>query len=231
MKFADYRKCDATDLAALIVKRQVSAKEVLETAIARAEQVNLSINAIIHMQYEQARRAVTHGLPQGPFSSVPFLIKDLGFFEPGEPATFGSSLFKDYVADHESAYVTRCKKAGLVFMGRSSTLPAGRRRLLPLASCPWRTQPMAVAQFVYRQRSAGSSASSHRAGAFPWHQTLVRDGAVCPLVTSSAAAYVTLRSCSIARQASSPAIPMPHRHPNTRLRNPSNARRASSESL
>ena len=87
MKFADYRKYDAIGLAALIAKRQVSAKEVLETAIARAEQVNPSINAIIHKQYEQARRAVTHGLPQGPFSSVPFLIKDLGFFEPGEPAT------------------------------------------------------------------------------------------------------------------------------------------------
>ena len=121
MKFADYRKYDAIGLAALVVKRQVSAKEVLETAIARAEQVNPSINAVIHKQYDQARRAVTHGLPQGPLSGVPFLIKDLGFFEPGEPATFGSSLFKDYVADHESAYVTRCKKAGLVFMGRSST--------------------------------------------------------------------------------------------------------------
>ena len=196
------------------------------------------------------------GSPKGLLA----VCKDIGFFEPGEPVTFGSSLFKDYVADHESAYVTRCKKAGLVFMGRSSTPEFGlnpntepriygschnpwnvaysaggssavRRRRLPLASCPWPTQPMAVAQFVYQQRSAGSSASSHRAGAFPWHRTLVRDGAVCPLVTSSAAAYATLRSCSIARQDSSPAIPMLHRHPNIRLRNPSNARRASSESL
>jgi amidase len=121
MKFAEYRQYDAVGLAALVAKRQVSAKEVLETAIARAEQVNPSINAIIHKQYEQARTAVTKGLAQGPLSGVPFLIKDLGFFEPGEPATFGSRLFKDYVADHESAYVRRCKKAGLVFMGRSST--------------------------------------------------------------------------------------------------------------
>jgi amidase len=52
---------------------------------------------------------------------VPFLIKDLGFFEIGEPATFGSRLFKDLVADHETAYVSRCKKAGLVFIGRSSS--------------------------------------------------------------------------------------------------------------
>ena len=71
MKFADYRKYDAIDLAALIVKRQVSAKEVLETAIARAEQVNPSINAIIHKQYEQARRAVAHGPPKGLLAVCP----------------------------------------------------------------------------------------------------------------------------------------------------------------
>ena len=75
----------------------------------------------MHKQYEQARKAVAAGLPEGPLKGVPYLIKDLGFFETGEPATFGSSLFKEFVADHETAYVTRCKKAGLVFMGRSSS--------------------------------------------------------------------------------------------------------------
>ena len=52
---------------------------------------------------------------------MPYLIKDLAFLEKGEPARLGSSLFKDYVADHDSAYVARCKKAGLVIMGRTST--------------------------------------------------------------------------------------------------------------
>ena len=69
----------------------------------------------------QARKAVAGGIPEGPLKGVPYLIKDLGFFETGEPATFGSSLFKDFVADHETGYVTRCKRAGLVFMGRSSS--------------------------------------------------------------------------------------------------------------
>jgi amidase len=43
MKFEEYRKHDAISLAGLIAKRQVSASEVLETAIARAEQVNPAI--------------------------------------------------------------------------------------------------------------------------------------------------------------------------------------------
>jgi Asp-tRNA(Asn)/Glu-tRNA(Gln) amidotransferase A subunit family amidase len=121
MRFEEYRKHDAIALAGLIAQREISANEVLETAIARAEHVNPAINAIVHKQYEQARKAVAAGLPEGPLKGVPYLIKDLGFFETGEPATFGSSLFKDFVADHETAYVTRCKKAGLVFMGRSSS--------------------------------------------------------------------------------------------------------------
>src|SRR5258705_9720252 len=125
MRFEEYRKHDAVSLAGLVAKRQVSAEEVLEAAIERAEQVNPAVNAIVHKQYEQARKAVAAGLPEGPLKGVPYLIKDLGFFETGEPATFGSSLFKDFVADHETAYVTRCKKAGLVFMGRSSSPELG----------------------------------------------------------------------------------------------------------
>ena len=122
MRFEEYRKHDAVSLAGLIAKREVSAEEVLETAITRAEHINPAINAIAHKQYEQARKAVAAGLPAGPLQGVPYLIKDLGFFETGQPATFGSSLFKDFVADHDTAYVTRCKKAGLVFMGAARAL-------------------------------------------------------------------------------------------------------------
>ena len=50
MRFDEYRRRDAVSLAGLIAKREVSANEVLETAIARAEQVNPAINAIVHKQ-------------------------------------------------------------------------------------------------------------------------------------------------------------------------------------
>ena len=121
MRFDEYRRHDATALTGLIAKGEVSAKEVLETAIARAEHVNPSINAIVHKQYDRARSAVSAGLASGPLRGVPYLIKDLGVFETGEPATLGSSLFNDFVADHDSAYVRRCKEAGLVIIGRSSS--------------------------------------------------------------------------------------------------------------
>ena len=77
MRFEEYRRHDTISLAGLIAKREVSTKEVLETAIVRAEQVNPAINAIVHKQYEQARKAVAAGLPEGPLKGVPYLIKDL----------------------------------------------------------------------------------------------------------------------------------------------------------
>ncbi|HUH82962.1 MAG TPA: amidase family protein [Stellaceae bacterium] len=165
MKFEDYRRYDAVGLAQLIAKREVSAAQVLEAAIARAERVNPAINAIVHKQYEKARKAVAAGLPQGPLTGVPYLIKDLGFFETGEPATFGSALFKDFVADHESAYVTRCKQAGLVFMGRSASPEFGinpntEPRLYGSCRNPWNLDYSAGG-------SSGGAAAAVAAGILP----------------------------------------------------------------
>jgi len=165
MRFEEYRKHDAVSLARLIAKREASAEEVLETAITRAEQVNPAINAIVHKQYEQARHAVAAGLPDGPLKGVPYLIKDLGFFETGEPATLGSSLFKDFVADHDTAYVTRCKKAGLVFIGRSSSPEFGLNpntepRLYGSCRNPWNLE-------YSPGGSSGGAAAAVSAGILP----------------------------------------------------------------
>ena len=63
MRFDEYRQHDAISLAGLIAKRQVSVEEVLETAIARAEEVNPAINAIVHTQYERRARRSRRGSP------------------------------------------------------------------------------------------------------------------------------------------------------------------------
>ena len=72
MRFEEYRKHDAISLAGLVAKREVDAREVLETAIARAEQINPAINAIVHKRYDQVRKAVAAGLPDGPLKGVPY---------------------------------------------------------------------------------------------------------------------------------------------------------------
>ena len=66
--FIEYETYDATGLAALIAGCQVSAAEVLEEAIGRAERWQPSINAITIPLYEHARAAARRGLPAGPLS-------------------------------------------------------------------------------------------------------------------------------------------------------------------
>ncbi len=165
MRFDEYRKHDATALAGLIARREVSAKDVLEAAIARAEVVNPAINAIVHKQYDKARSTVAAGVPPGPLAGVPYLIKDLAFLDKGEPARLGSSLFKDYVADHDSVYVARCKRAGLVIMGRSATPEFGLNpntepRLHGSCRNPWNLDYSAGG-------SSGGAAAAVAAGILP----------------------------------------------------------------
>jgi hypothetical protein len=37
----------------------------------------------------------------GPLAGVPYLIKDLAIFQAREPARLGSSLYADFIADHD----------------------------------------------------------------------------------------------------------------------------------
>ncbi len=57
LSFEDYIAHDALGLAALIRAGQVSALEVAEVAIDRAEAVNPKINCIVERLYDQGRAA------------------------------------------------------------------------------------------------------------------------------------------------------------------------------
>src|SRR5476649_1997211 len=119
----DYLQCDATALAELVRNGAVSAEEVTEAAIARAEAVNPRINAIVTPMYDAARRHARSGV-SGPLGGVPFLVKDLNYVK-GVRCSFGSRLWADFVPDHDAEIVTRYRKAGLVLLGKSNTPEVG----------------------------------------------------------------------------------------------------------
>lgn len=121
MEFNEYKHYDATGLAALIKSGQISSSEVLEIAIARAEAVNPQINAIVHTMYGRAREAVHKQIPQGPFSGVPFLMKDLELSLANEPMSSGSVSMRHYVPKTDSFVVSRMKEAGLLIFGKTNT--------------------------------------------------------------------------------------------------------------
>lgn len=124
LSVSEYEKHDGLGLAARVRAREVSAAELLETAIARAEALNPKLNAIVRPLYAQAR-AAAQGALSGPFAGVPFLIKDLMADYGGEPISSGSRFLKDYVPAQDSELVRRYKAAGLLIFGKTNTPELG----------------------------------------------------------------------------------------------------------
>ena len=123
--FTEYETYDATGLAALIAGGQVSAAEVLEAAICRAERWQPHINAISIPLYEHARAAARARLPAGAFSGVPFLLKNLGAQLTGTRTSGSGKLWEDFVADHDGTLVARYRAAGLNIFGKSASPEMG----------------------------------------------------------------------------------------------------------
>lgn len=121
MQFAEYRNHDAVALSALIKKREVSPRELLEVAIERLETVNPKLNAVVHRCYERARRAIANGASDAAFHGVPFLVKDLDGMLGGEPFTASSRSLASYVPEASSELFKRYERAGLAIFGKTNT--------------------------------------------------------------------------------------------------------------
>jgi amidase len=130
----EYDDLDATALAALLRERELSAREVIEQAIARIDRRNPELNAVIQRMNERALADAARvdrelasgdegGLP--PLLGVPFLLKDLKAEDAGEPCTNGSRLMRDHRAARDGELVRRFKRAGLIICGRTNTPELG----------------------------------------------------------------------------------------------------------
>lgn len=141
MGFSEYGNYDGLGLADLVRRKQVTPRELLDEAIARTAKVDPQINAVVVKHYDYAARQIEKGEPTGPFSGVPFLLKDLDILE-GTRTTSGASLYKDNVADHTGTLAQRFLNAGLTIFGKSSTpefglMPTTESRLFGPTRNPW----------------------------------------------------------------------------------------------
>jgi amidase/6-aminohexanoate-cyclic-dimer hydrolase len=121
---AGYEEHDATGLAGLVARGEVSPTELLDEALARTEARNPSLNAVVLIQEDIARRAIRDGLPDGPFRGVPFLLKDLGCEAVDFPSHNGSRLLANTRYARDSAIWDRIRATGVVTFGRT-TAPEG----------------------------------------------------------------------------------------------------------
>jgi amidase len=161
----DFTFLDATAQAELVRQKEVKPIELVEAAIDRIEGLNPTLNAVITPMYELARDAAVEKLPDGPFTGVPFLLKDILGIYAGVRMTLGSKSLQGFVPDHDSELVARFKRAGLVIVGKTNTpefgiLPTTEPLLFGPCRNPWNTDHTTGG-------SSGGSAAAVAAGMVP----------------------------------------------------------------
>ncbi|MBI3896121.1 MAG: amidase [Acidobacteria bacterium] len=133
---------DATAQADLVRRKEVQPVELVEAAIDRIQRLNPTLNAVVTPIYEDARTQAQRNLPEGPFTGVPFLLKDLLASYSGVRQTSGSNFLRNFIPDHDSELVIRLKRAGLIILGKTNTpefgiLPTTEPRLFGPTRNPW----------------------------------------------------------------------------------------------
>ncbi|MCG6911483.1 MAG: amidase [Deltaproteobacteria bacterium] len=119
---------DATDLAAMIRQKELSAVEVLRVFLDRIEDVNPKINALCALRppeelLEAARACdekIRGGEPLGPLHGMPLAVKDLALTR-GIVTTFGSRIYKNFIPDQDELFVERLRAAGAIVIGKTNT--------------------------------------------------------------------------------------------------------------
>ncbi|AZN98018.1 MAG: amidase [Mesorhizobium sp.] len=125
MTLSEYTEYDATGLASLVRRGEVSPLELTRLAREAHDEVNSRINAVIEF-YADAETVT--GADEGIFHGVPFFRKDVGATETGRLQERGSRLFKGCRADTDSYFFRRAQKAGLRTIGRTRDASFGRSR-------------------------------------------------------------------------------------------------------
>jgi fatty acid amide hydrolase len=109
-----------------IAAGEISSSEVTEAYLARIEQVNPLINAIVVPMFEQARAdaatvdmARKRGEPLGALAGLPITIKE-SFHVAGTPTTVGLTARASHKAPADAFHVARMRAAGAVVLGKTN---------------------------------------------------------------------------------------------------------------
>ncbi|WP_159350851.1 amidase family protein [Roseomonas harenae] len=117
----------ASEIADRIRKRDLSAEEVARDALARLDQANPAINAVVQFMPEEALTAaravdaaIARGEDPGPLAGVPVTTK-VNVDQKGHATTNGLRIQKDLVAQADNPVVSNLRRAGAVIIGRTNT--------------------------------------------------------------------------------------------------------------
>ncbi len=116
----------AADLADLLARGDVSAREVTQACLDRTRAVDGAVHAYLHVDEEGAlaaaddidrRRAAGEALHL--LAGVPIAVKDVVVTQ-GLPTTAGSKILSGWVPPYDATLVTRLRAAGLPILGKTN---------------------------------------------------------------------------------------------------------------
>src|SRR6516162_7313903 len=122
----DLWRLSAAELAGLIKSKKVSAKEAATAALARLDEVNPKLNAVIDhrpddvlKQAAAVDQAIASGGHPGALAGVPVTVK-VNVDQEGFATTNGLKIQRDVIARADNPVVANLRKAGAVILGRTN---------------------------------------------------------------------------------------------------------------
>ncbi len=161
----EYQSYDALGLAELVRECAVSPRELLETALAIAAEVQPSINCFVEIFGDRARAEIASGLPDGPFTGVPFALKDLFMLYAGHSTRNGSRLCHESEAETSSELFERYRRAGFSIFAKTSTPEFGLSATTEPATTGATRNPYDLSRSA--GGSSGGAAAAVAAGVLP----------------------------------------------------------------
>jgi len=158
---ADLCFLQASELARLIKRREISPVEVVEASLARITEINDHVRAFIFVNREQgleearqAEKEIRRGQYRGPLHGIPVAHKDI-FDVRGLPTTAASKVLAGYTAREDSTVAYRLRQAGSVCLGKLNLweFASGSMEVFGDARNPWNTE------MITGGSSAGSAAA------------------------------------------------------------------------
>jgi amidase len=133
----------AGELADMVRSGEISSRELVQTSLARIEELNPMLNAFVQVDADGALAAADRigAGDERPFAGVPIAIKNNRPVK-GLRLTYGCSLMSEHVAPYDHNITRRLRDAGFVIVGTTTLpeygiLPVSEARIFGPTRNPW----------------------------------------------------------------------------------------------
>lgn len=113
----------------MLENKSVTPLELVEASIAKIEEGDSLINAVVNKRFEKAREEALKDYSQTMFKGIPILIKSLGQNHLNEPSTAASKLLKDAKAGYTDNFVKKIEDLGFIILGQTNSPEFGFKNI------------------------------------------------------------------------------------------------------